>query len=195
VTEERQARKRDSAASKTALLDAAAEIFAERGYDRATVRDIASQAGVNQALLFRYFGSKEALFAAVVARTGRDQLAESPPAELFARILRAILDKDRAASPDHVLRIMLRSSGEDVAATSIRRQIGDDYVHALAGLSDSPDADLRAHLVLAWIVGIDLLRSVAASPPLADADTEQVVQCVLPAVRTLLERAQDVSPE
>jgi AcrR family transcriptional regulator len=195
VTEERQARKRDSAASKSALLDAAAEIFAERGYERATVRDIVSQAGVNQALLFRYFGSKEALFAAVVARTGRDQLAESPPAELFARILRTILDKDRAADPDHVLRIMLRSSGEDVAATSIRRQLGDDYVQALADLSDSPDADLRAHLVLAWIVGIDLLRSVAASQPLAGADIEQVVQCVLPAVRTLLERAQDVSPE
>ena len=195
MTEERQARKRDSAASKSALLDAAAEIFAERGYERATVRDIVSQAGVNQALLFRYFGSKEALFAAVVARTGRDQLAESPPAELFARILRTILDKDRAADPDHVLRIMLRSSGEDVAATSIRRQLGDDYVQALADLSDSPDADLRAHLVLAWIVGIDLLRSVAASQPLAGADIEQVVQCVLPAVRTLLERAQDVSPE
>ena len=68
---EAQSRKRDSTATKAALLDAAASLFAERGFDRTTVRDIAKQAGVNQALLFRYFGTKEALFEEVIARTGR----------------------------------------------------------------------------------------------------------------------------
>ncbi|CAM4030619.1 TetR/AcrR family transcriptional regulator [Kibdelosporangium persicum] len=183
-------RKRGSTASKEALLDAARDLFAERGYDRTTVRDIAGRAGVNQALLFRYFGSKEALFAAVVARSGRDRLAGSPPDQVFARILRGILDKEHHG--DHAMRIMLRSTGEDAVAREIHDRLGQDYIRALAGTTGHPDAALRAHLVLAWIVGIDLLRSVTGAEPLAGADSDHVMACVLPAVRTLLEQVQDI---
>nr|WP_042194337.1 TetR/AcrR family transcriptional regulator [Kibdelosporangium sp. MJ126-NF4]CEL21255.1 Transcriptional regulator, TetR family [Kibdelosporangium sp. MJ126-NF4]CTQ96177.1 Transcriptional regulator, TetR family [Kibdelosporangium sp. MJ126-NF4] len=186
-------RKRDSAASKEALLDAARDLFADRGYDRTTVRDIAGRAGVNQALLFRYFGSKEALFAAVVARSGRDQLAQAPPELLVARVLRGLLDKEQQG--DHAMQIMLRSTSEDAAAREISGQLGQDYIRVLSGLTAQPDSALRAHLVLAWIVGIDLVRSVAASEPLASADSDDVMARVLPAVRTLLELARDIPAE
>lgn len=72
-------RKRDATATKAALLDAAAELFADRGFDRTTVRDIAHRAGVNQALLFRYFGSKDALFEHVMARGGLAQVETTRP--------------------------------------------------------------------------------------------------------------------
>ncbi|MEV4317877.1 TetR family transcriptional regulator [Actinocrispum sp. NPDC049592] len=193
MDDHQQVRRRDSSASRAALLDAAAELFAERGYDRTTVRDIAGRAGVNQALLFRYFGSKEALYAAVVARAGRDKLAEVPPNELFAQLLRGILD--RQAGQDHSSQIMLRSSAEDVSVKAIGQELGQDYIRALSVLTDAPEADLRAHLVLAWIVGIDLMRADGGLSPLASANPEQVVACVLPAVRTLLERIKDISPE
>lgn len=186
-------RRRDSAASKEALLDAARDLFAERGYDRTTVRDIARRADVNQALLFRYFGSKEALFAAVVARAGRDKLAQPPPELLVARILRALLDKEHHG--DHALQIMLRSTSEDAAAKEINGELGRDYVRALAALTGQSDSALRAHLVLAWIVGIDLVRSVAGAEPLASADTDHVMACVLPAVRVLLEQVRDIPAE
>ncbi|ONI76994.1 TetR family transcriptional regulator [Actinosynnema sp. ALI-1.44] len=186
-------RKRDSAASKEALLDAARDLFAERGYDRTTVRDIARRAGVNQALLFRYFGSKEALFAAVVARSGRDQLARAPRELLVARMLRGLLDKD--SHGDRAVQIMLRSSGEDSVAKEIHGQLGQDYIRALSALTGEPNAELRAHLVLAWIVGIDIVRSVAGSDPLAGADSDDVIACVLPAVRTLLEQVRDIPSE
>jgi AcrR family transcriptional regulator len=61
-------RARDAAATRKALLDAAAELFFERGFNRTTVRDIADRAGANQSLIFRYFGSKAAVFEAVAAR-------------------------------------------------------------------------------------------------------------------------------
>jgi AcrR family transcriptional regulator len=195
VADHQQVRRRDANASRVALLDAAAELFAERGYDRTTVRDIAGRAGVNQALLFRYFGSKEALFAAVIARTGRDQLTESPRDQVFAQILRTTLSQDQRGRKDHALQIMLRSTGEDVAAKNVMLELGRDYVQALAGLTDLPDGELRAHLVLAWIVGIDLLRSVSGADPLASAGEEDVVGYVLPAVRMLLEQVKDISPE
>jgi AcrR family transcriptional regulator len=148
---------------------------------------------VNQALLFRYFGSKEALYLAVVARASRDKLAETPSSQLFAQILRGILD--RQAGESRSVQIMLRSTAQDVAAKAIGQELGNDYVRALGELTDAPDGDLRAHLVLAWIVGIDMLRSVAGTEPLASADANSVLACVLPAVRTLLEGIEDISSE
>src|SRR4051812_10372210 len=111
---EQPARKRDAAATQRALLDAAAELFAERGFDRTTVRDIAQLAGVNQSLLFRYFGSKDALFEAVIARNGRERIATTPPEQLFSTSLRGMLEP--GATRNRALETYLRSSGNDSAA-------------------------------------------------------------------------------
>lgn len=181
-------RRHDAAATRQALLDAAIELFAERGYDRTTVRDIATRAGVNQALLFRYFGSKEALFA-VVTRT--PDVAEWEPATLFADMLDSLLDPSSSTRRDQVLTALLRTLGTDDEAAQIRRRLKADYAAALARLTDRPNGDLRADLVLAWLFGISLMRGVAATQPLADADPAVVRALVLPAVRVLLEKVAD----
>lgn len=67
------ARKRDREATKGALLDAAKAVFAERGFDAATTRDIAGRAGVNEQLIQRYFSGKAGLLLAVVERYGREE--------------------------------------------------------------------------------------------------------------------------
>lgn len=67
------ARKRDREATKGALLDAAKMVFAERGFDAATTRDIAGRAGVNEQLIQRYFSGKGGLLLAVVERYGREE--------------------------------------------------------------------------------------------------------------------------
>ncbi|HEY0448372.1 TetR/AcrR family transcriptional regulator [Actinophytocola sp.] len=180
-----RARRRDATATREALRDAAVELFAERGYDRTTVRDIATRAGVNQALLFRYFGSKEALFAE--ATRGR-HLDGTPPARLFEDMLDNLLDPSSAARRDQVLTALLRTLGTDDEAAEIRRRLNADYAGALATLTDQPDADLRADLILAWLFGISLMRGVAATHPLADADPAVVRALVLPAARALLEK-------
>jgi len=184
---EAQSRKRDSTATKAALLDAAASLFAERGFDRTTVRDIAKQAGVNQALLFRYFGTKEALFEEVIARTGRAQLASTPPERLLSSALRSMLEPGTRIDS---LEIYLRSTGNDNAAAAIRNQLGTEYAHALATLTDAPDAALRADLALAWLMGISLVREIAAKEPLASADPDEVCRLVVGAIKTLLERTE-----
>lgn len=178
-------RRRDAAATRQALRDAATELFAERGYDRTTVRDIATRAGVNQALLFRYFGSKEALFEA--ATSGRGPNA-TEPSLLVAEMLDNLLDPESPARRDQVLTALLRTLGTDDEAAEIRRRLNADYAGALATLTDRPNADLRADLVLAWLFGISLMRGVAATQPLADADASLVRELVLPAARTLLEK-------
>ena len=188
MTGEPQVRKRDAAATKAALLDAAEELFAERGFDRTTVRDIAKRAGANQALLFRYFGSKEALFGIVMARGGLAQLQATPPEQLFETTLRSLLEPPGDDGSRRSLETYLRSTGSSGAATAMREQVGEEYARVLATLTGQPDAELRADLVLAWILGIGLVRSVTGKEPLAGADPDDVVRLIRPAVRTLLER-------
>jgi len=55
-------RRRNAADSRQRLLDAARKLFAERGYERSTIRDIGEQAGLDSTLIARYFGSKAALY-------------------------------------------------------------------------------------------------------------------------------------
>lgn len=53
-------------ATRDRILQAAAQVFAEKGYARATTRVLAAAAGVNEVTLFRHFGSKQGLFSAII---------------------------------------------------------------------------------------------------------------------------------
>ncbi|MCL7381750.1 TetR family transcriptional regulator [Streptomyces sp. 35G-GA-8] len=179
-------RRRNAAGTRQALLDAATTLFAERGFDSTTVRDIAGLAEANQALVFRYFGSKEALFEEVMAEVGRDQLATTPAEHLLATVLRDLLAP--AADRDPSLEAFLRSGGNGGVVSAVREQLGEEYARVLRTLTARPDAALRADLVLAWLLGIGLLRVVAPKEPLSTADATEVTTLVLGAVSTLLER-------
>lgn len=62
---ERCIRTRDRKATESALLLAGARLFAQKGYENTRTLDIAKEAGVNEALILRYFGGKEGLLAAI----------------------------------------------------------------------------------------------------------------------------------
>ncbi|SDY83351.1 DNA-binding transcriptional regulator, AcrR family [Amycolatopsis xylanica] len=191
MTGEPLSRKRDAAATREALLDAAAVLFAERGFDRTTVRDIAKHAGANQALLFRYFGSKELLFEEVITRGGRELIAATPPEKLLEKALRSVLSPElHGKKRDHSLEAFLRSTGSGSASSPISKQLGDEYANALAKLTDAADAELRADLMLAWVLGIGLVRDVTGREPLASADPDEICRLVLLASRALLERTE-----
>ncbi|MET3987928.1 TetR family transcriptional regulator [Streptomyces sp. PvR034] len=175
---ERQERPRNAAATRLRLLDAAADLFAERGYERTTVRAIAERSGANQALLFRYFGSKEGLLTEVVARGSLERLRATPPEELFETALRSMLTRS-APGADRSLEVYLRSVGRGDEASGTLRELGAEYQKVLAGLAPSEDGALRADLAMAWLLGIGLMRTVAAREPLAGADPDTVCRLVL----------------
>ncbi|WP_280464630.1 TetR/AcrR family transcriptional regulator [Nocardia brasiliensis] len=179
-------RKKDAASTRAAILAAAQELFAERGYERATVRDIAARAEVNQALLFRYFGNKDELCRAALADRERRVLEQGPAETLLGRVLARALQSEGEPARGNWLQAALRSSGHDEGASAIRRELGDDYVRALSSLSDDPDAELLADLVLAWVLGVGLMRSVHRREPLASADPAVVARHVLRAAQVLL---------
>jgi AcrR family transcriptional regulator len=185
----RPARPRDSAATRRALLAAGRELFASVGYEGTTVRAVAERAGVNQALLFRHFGSKEGLFAEAVTGQALDLLHDGPPEQVLPRTLAAILATDDGSADDVALFLAaLRSAGNTDAAATVREELRVAYGGTLARLvatDDPADADLRAELALAWLLGIALLRKVIRSEAVVAADPDAVVGHVTRAVDAL----------
>ncbi|WP_455771693.1 TetR/AcrR family transcriptional regulator [Streptomyces misionensis] len=184
--EARGQRTRDARGTRLRILHAAGAVFAERGYEAATVRDIAARAGVNQALIFRYFGSKKALLAEVMAQDGREQVNTTPPERLFETALRGVLAEGGGAGADRLLAVYLRSIGSADAAPETVRVLGEEYARALAALSPADDGTLRAQLAMAWLLGIGLMRVVVGQEPLASAAPDDVCAHVLAALDRLL---------
>lgn len=179
-------RPRDATATRAALLAAARELFAERGYAGTTVRGVADRAGVNQALLFRYFGSKGALFTEAVTEPALAPLAEGPPETLLERTLTAMFDDAPGAGMFYAV---LRSGG--TSAEAVRERLGTAYAAVFAGLArtdDPADARLRADLLLAWLLGIGQLRVEPGGPGLDHPGLgHAAVPHVLRAARALLD--------
>jgi AcrR family transcriptional regulator len=164
------ARPRDSAATRQALVDAGRTLFATVGYDATTVRAIADRAGVNQALLFRYFGNKEGLFAEAVLGEALELLADAPRHDLLERTLVAVLDDEQGHAAE-ILMAVLRAAGSSQVGEAVRIRLGEAYSAAFASLVDTDDpadAAVRADLLLAWLLGIALNRSVLRAGPLHD---------------------------
>ena len=108
--------------TRAVILTAAEELFSEHGYERTTVRDIAARASIDPAMVMRYFGSKDALFARTAHFDLRlPGLAGTEPSEIGAALVRhaiGLWEGDRARSG---LVILLRAAASnDDAASKVR---------------------------------------------------------------------------
>ncbi len=175
-------RTKDADATRRALVTAARELFAAVGFERTTVRAIADRAGVNQALLFRYFGNKEGLFAEAIRGDALALLDATPRHELLERTVAVMFDPESAHIAGPLLALLRGSARVDV-----RDELTQAYTEAFAELVDSPDRDdarLRAELFLAWLLGISLMPGVVPEGHRIDAAAAQAH--VLRAARALL---------
>jgi len=168
-------RRRDAAATRAALLTAARELMAERGVEGTSTRDVAAAAGVNQALVYRYFGSKEKLFFEAVSDGGDavdDVIANTPVADLPQFLLGRVLDRAEEFGPTGNLAGLVTAANDDTVRAYIREKIHDGYGTRLACRLEGPDAELRAELLAALITGIGFLRGKIRTPAVSAADHE-----------------------
>jgi AcrR family transcriptional regulator len=177
----RAIKSRDAVVTRQLLLQAAREHFAQDGYAGATVREIASDAGVNVALINRYFVSKERLFEECLTLAA-DQLAQGEQDSVTVDQLVRNLVKRVADSPNGeqqmLMLLLLRSSGDE-QADQIRRATLESFSRRIAtraGLNpdDNEGHALRAQIVLATVLGMVLLRSSGGSEPLASASATEL---------------------
>ncbi|MFB4318301.1 TetR family transcriptional regulator [Actinomadura sp. 21ATH] len=189
------ARKRDRAATRARLLEVARLRFAQGGYDATSVRDVAKDAGVDATLIFRYFGSKKGLFEEAMATDGPD-LLDGPPEELVARMVQTVIFKDWTShGGEHPLVALLRSSAHDDARQQMREEVCNGYVRVLAEMAEGPDAELRAELLSAWLVGLGILRSVVGTPAVSEAEASDLAPYVEAVASALLGRPMSGSVE
>ncbi|MCO8269327.1 TetR family transcriptional regulator [Actinoplanes sp. TRM 88003] len=183
-------RRRDAAATRQALLEAARTRFTQVGYESTTLRDVAADVGVNLALIKRYFGSKEGLFKAALAASPRF-LADLPPdrAALVGELTRQLAADSWPEFGEHPVLMLLRASGDPTVTAGRREAIeaAAARILAAAGPADSvPDALLRAELLVALGVGVAVLRSAVGAQPLTDAGPDALATPLRAVVDALL---------
>jgi AcrR family transcriptional regulator len=173
-------RPRNAGASKQALLEAAQDLFGQRGYEGTTVRQLAEHAGVDHALIARYFGSKADLYiAALVAEARGDQ----PPSAYeglndMAEGLISRLDENGLGP---VMQALIRSD----TAMEIRQAAHDhmarrlvDPMRAEASGHGADEAQLRAEIVAAALIGVSLGRALGWFDALTAAPQARLVELV-----------------
>jgi AcrR family transcriptional regulator len=171
-------RRRDAAATRSAILEAATRRFAYQGYQCAGVREIAADAGVDAAMVGRYFGSKEGLFAEVVECAFEIRfLTDGDRATLAERLAhRMVYGREDMAGDQRIpLLLMLRSATEPRAAELIRASLERNVLRPLAERLDGPGAEVRAAMVIAQCTGFAILNQMLQPRALAVAQQEELV--------------------
>ena len=188
----RTGRRPGASDTRARVLQAARTSFGERGFDGATIRDIALRAGVDPALVHHYFGSKQQLFVAAMELPFDlalmvSRLLDGPGDELGERFVRLILELWEAPANRSLLLGVVRSASTDpVAAAMLRRLLAEGPFLALARAIDRPDATFRATLAGSQLIGLAMARYVVAVEPLASMSTEVLVRAMGPTMQRYL---------
>ncbi|MFD7900582.1 TetR family transcriptional regulator [Streptomyces sp. NPDC059743] len=174
------------------ILESARAEFAERGYDKTSIRGIAKAAGVDPALVHHYFGTKDEVFAAAIEVSfepalmlpalladGMDGIGER-----LARYFIGIWENPVTRAP--LLAIMRSALTHDAAAKVLRTFVLRRLLERIAEELDVPDPTFRAELAASHMIGIAFLRYVIKADPLASADSEQIVRMVAPTLQRYL---------
>ncbi|MFF3887079.1 TetR family transcriptional regulator [Streptomyces sp. NPDC001914] len=177
-------------ATRDRILEAAREEFSERGYEKTSIRGIAKSAGVDSALVHHYFGTKEQVFEAAIevaflpALGAPEKVVDGPLDGVGERLTRFVLGIwENPTSRTPLLAIVRSAVNNDTAAAVFRRLVAAQLLRRVAAGLDVPDAELRAELAAAQLVGVAMLRYVIKVEPLASADLEHVVRRVAPVVQ------------
>jgi AcrR family transcriptional regulator len=177
-------RPRNAAQTRADILTAARRRFAAEGYERTTLRAIAADVGVDAALVIRYFGSKQDLFATAtdfridlpdLSHADRDDIPDMLLPRYFA-----------VWEEDHTFLALLRAAMTSrVAADTLNRTLATHVAPTLRAAT--PDHHLeRIALTDAFVVGLATTRSVLANPPVANLSREELSRWAGPVFRQLL---------
>ena len=180
-------RKRDSAATRAAILEAAKSQFAQVGYDRAGLRDIAAEAGADVALIKRYFGGKEALFTEALKASFRsDRLAGWKRATFAADIAEMMAGDPHAnAAGAHAFQFLLRAATSPTTAPLLNLALQERFLGPIRDWLGGEDAQPRARVLAAAFIGL-LVERLIRNEALAGREREVFIERVTAMFDTLV---------
>jgi AcrR family transcriptional regulator len=174
--------------TRAAILAAAQRQFGENGYDRASIRDIASAAKIDPALVIRYFGNKDALFAeAADFRLALPLVTPDMRAHAGPFLVKNFLDIWEGRDSSSFV-ILLRSAASNAAAAQkLQAVFAEQVVPTIAALTGAPGAQQRAGLITSQMLGFALCRYILKLPPIAAMPPEQIIAQMGKAIQTYLD--------
>jgi AcrR family transcriptional regulator len=177
---------RTAAESRAAILDAARRRFGRDGYERTTIRAVAADAGIDPAMVMRYFTNKERLFAEAASfELHLPDLTGFSPGDVAAHLLPvffAIWEQNPAFLP-----LMRAASTSEAAAERMRTIFTEQVEPALAPVAvDRPRE--RAALIGALVLGLVHARYILRNPPIAEMSREELERWIAPVIEGYLTR-------
>jgi AcrR family transcriptional regulator len=178
LREQAAPRRRDANATRTAILEAAMARFAQLGYG-ANLRDIAAEAGVDVALIKRYFGGKEALFTEALKASiqpdrlrawDRDRCAVEI-AEMMAG--HAHENEERA----HGFQFLLRAATSPTTAPMLNLAVQERFLQPIREWLGGDDVHVRARVFAATFIGF-LVERLIRDEPLVGHEREEFIRRV-----------------
>jgi AcrR family transcriptional regulator len=185
----RPRKERGTASTRAAIVHAAAEEFAERGYEAASLRAIARRAGVDSALVHHYFDGKADVFAAALEAPLRpDRVLEvvlaAPREEIGERLVGYLLEQlDDPKAAGRMVVILRSVLGSGPGTRMVREFLTREVFSRLAALTEAPDAALRANLAASQLVGLMMTRYALRLEPIASAEPAELARRVGPVLR------------
>ncbi|RRO15466.1 TetR/AcrR family transcriptional regulator [Saccharopolyspora rhizosphaerae] len=159
--------RRSGSQTREAIRGAATRLFTERGYAHTSVRDIASLAETDPALVIRHFGSKELLFLDTMHLSIDDEpLLDVPLAELGTRFVEVLLDSDSRSRAIYLA--MVQGSGNPQIAARLRDTHENSFVRPLRARMSGADAEERARSAAALVGGLLYALWVVGDQSLAE---------------------------
>jgi AcrR family transcriptional regulator len=179
--------------TRAAIRDAARARFLRQGYRSVTLREIASDAGVDVALIAYYFGSKQGLFgdamslpinpAQVVA-----SVLDGDPATLAERLLRTLVSIwDSADVGAQLQAVAFTALADSNMLSLISDGIAREIVNRIADYLGGPDATRRAAAFTTQTTGLIFARYILQLEPVASMDPDEIVDLLAPALQLTLD--------
>jgi AcrR family transcriptional regulator len=188
----RSGRRPGESGTREAIRVAASRQFSELGYDRASVRSIAKEAGVDPGLVTHFYGSKQELFTQAVdlpvdPATVMPHLLGGDPdgvgrrvAEFFVGLLETEEGRRR------IIGLVRSAASEPEAARIMRERITREVLTPIAEGVGADRPELRASFVGSQFVGLVMARYIVGVEPLASVDAETVIDVIAPILQRLL---------
>ncbi|MFF4806096.1 TetR family transcriptional regulator [Streptomyces sp. NPDC001351] len=183
---------RRSDRTKAAILRAARERFAAQGYERTTIRAVASDAGIDPSMVMRYFGNKAQLFDATLTIDLRlPDLTGVPADKLAQALVRHFLERWEGDPADDALLVLMRSAVTNEQAAARMHEIFAAQVAPTLAAALGPEAVAqRAGLVSAQLLGLGLTRYLLRLPAVTTLTPDEIERGLAPAIQAVLDPEQ-----
>lgn len=189
----RRGRRQGEPVSRDVVLAAAKQRFAQQGFEKTTLREIAADVHVDASMVLYLFGSKDDLFREAIRliidpQTLVSAITEGDRADIGTRLVEAYFGIWEQPDTSASMAMMLSSATSNTAARDAFSDFMREYVlTAVSGaLGGGPDTRLRAMLAATNLVGTSILRYVFRVAPLAEVSMEEAVTMIAPSVQRYL---------